>query len=122
MVVQKHPVWSNRGESSRTEDFGKGPMELRQTLLRSPGQRLLVWDWFRISGRDLVNPYTAKVLLARDKLLDRDDDGAAIIIAAPYREGIDDAAGTLRQFVRDMSPSIDASLAQVAAHGSAARH
>ena len=122
MVLQKHPVWSNRGESGRTEDLGKGPMELRQTLLRSPGQRLLVWDWFRISGRDLVNPYTAKVLLARNKLLDHGDDGTAIIIAAPYREGIDDAAGTLRQFVRDMSPSIDASLAQVAAHASAARH
>jgi EpsI family protein len=122
MVVQKHPVWSNRGESSRVEDLGKGPMELRQTLLRSPGQRLLVWDWFRISGRDLVDPYTAKLLLARDKLLDRDDDGAAIIVAAPYHEGTEDAAESLRQFVRDMSPSIDASLSQVAAQASAARH
>ena len=47
MVVQKHPVWSNVGESRRKEDLGREPLDIRQTLLRSPRQRLLVWDWFR---------------------------------------------------------------------------
>ena len=47
MVVQKHPVWSNVGESHRKEDLGKGSLDVRQTRLRSTGQRLLIWDWFR---------------------------------------------------------------------------
>jgi len=122
MVVQKHPVWSNVGESGIAEDFGSGPLAVRQTRLRSIGQRLLVWDWFRVSGRDLTNPYLAKVLLARDKLLGRGDDGAAIIIAAPYDEQTDAAAETLRQFAREMKPSIDAALAGVAARAGAPAH
>jgi EpsI family protein len=119
MVVQKHPVWSNFGESSRVEESGSGPLAVRQTQLRSIRQRLLVWDWFRISGRDLSNPYLAKLLLARDKLLGRGDAGSAIIIAAPYDEQPDAAAATLRQFVREMKPSIDAALARVAARAGA---
>ena len=85
-------------------------------------QRLLVWDWFRISGRDLTNPYLAKLLLARDKLLDRGDDGAAIIVATPYDERTDGAAETLREFVREMTPSIDAALARVESRAGAPAH
>jgi exosortase A len=122
MVVQKHPVWSNFGESSIAEDFGNGPLAVRQTELRSAGQRLLVWDWFRVSGRDLTNPYLAKVLFARDKLLGRGDSGSAIIVATPYEEQTGVAAETLRQFAREMKPSIDAALAGVAARAGALAH
>ena len=114
MVVQKHPVWSNVGESKRSEDLGKGPIDLKQTQLRSQGQRLLVWDWFRISDRDLTNRYLAKLLFARNKLLGRGADGVAIIVAAPYEEQPEVAMETMRQFVREMTPSIDAALARAA--------
>ncbi len=83
---------------------------------------MLVWDWFRISARDLTNPYLAKLLLARDKLLGRGDAGSAIIVAAPYDDRPDVAAETLRLFVREMKPSIDASLAGVAARAGASAH
>ena len=115
MVQQKHPDWANVGESRRREDLGKGPVNIRQTQLRSVGQRLLIWDWFRISGHDLSNPYFAKLLLARDKLLRRGDDAAAIVLATPYDERTDVAQETLRQFVREMLPSIEATLADAAA-------
>ena len=115
MVVQKHPVWSNVGESRHKEDLGDGPTDIRQTRLRSPGQRLLVWDWFRVSGRDIVSLYVGKMLLARDRLLGRGDDAAAIILATPYEERPEDAEETLRQFVRDMLPSIEVALKQVSA-------
>jgi exosortase A len=113
MIVQKHPVWANIGESRRTEDLGRGPMEVRQTLLRSAGQRLVVWDWYRVSGRDLVSPAVGKLLLARDRLLGRGDDAAAIILFTPQREQPGAAEETLRQFARDMLPSIDDALARV---------
>ena len=87
MVVQKHPIWSTSSDLPRREDLGNGPVEIRQTKLRSPGQRLLVWDWLRVAERDLSSRYVAKLLLARDKLLDRGDDGSTIILATPIRRG-----------------------------------
>jgi EpsI family protein len=85
-------------------------------------QRLLVWDWFRVAGEDMNNRYLAKVLLARDKLFGRGDDGAAIILAAPYEERPGPAAEAMRAFLRDMRPSIDAALARVEADLETARH
>ena len=122
MVVQKHAVWSNVGEAKRSEDLGKGPIDLRQTQLRSTGQRLLIWDWFRISDHDLTNRYLAKLLFARNRLLGRGAEGAAIIVAAPYEDQPELAAETMRQFMREMMPSIDAALARAGApDGTSAR-
>lgn len=117
MVVQKHPVWANVGETRRKENLGKAAISVRETLLRSPEQRLLIWDFFHISGYELTNPYLAKLLLSRNKLFNRGDGGAAIIIATPYTEELDPAADTLREFAREMAPSIDGVLARVGKRG-----
>ncbi len=106
-------TWSALGESQRKE----GSLDLRQTWLRSGGERLLVWDWYRIAGRDLSDPYLAKALLARDKLLGRGDASSAIALAAPYAAQPEAAAETLRLFVKDMLPAIDAALAATHARG-----
>jgi len=112
MIRQKHPVWSNVGEIRREEEVGAVTVPLKQTLLRSREQRLFMWDWFVVSGRDVVNPYVAKLLLARDKILGRGDDGVAIIVATPYVDGTAAAEQTLRDFIAAMRPSIDAATAK----------
>jgi EpsI family protein len=111
MVDQRDPAWGNVGESRRTEMLGGDAVPLRQTLLRGSGERLLVWDWFVVSGRDVANPYLAKVLQARDRLLGRGDDGIAIIVATPYEGSTAGAEQVLRDFVAAMRPSIDAAVA-----------
>lgn len=103
--------WLAVGEASRSEPLGATRLELRQTRLRAGAQRLLVWDWYRVAGRDLSSPYLSKALLARDKLLGRGDDAAAVVLAAAYAERSDEAEEALRQFVRAMLPAIHASLA-----------
>ena len=115
MVAQKHPVWQQVGERLRTETLAQGPTEIKQTLLRSPAQRLLIWDWYRISDRDLSNRYVAKLLLARDRLLGRGDSGAAVIVATPYESEAAGAEETLRAFLRDMQPAIHDALRHVEA-------
>ena len=112
MIHQKHEVWSNVGEAVRTETVGTAALPLRQTRLRSAGQRLLIWDWFVVAGEDVVNPYKAKLIQARDQILGRGDDGVAIIVAAPYAETPADAEQALRDFVTAMRPSIDAAVAK----------
>jgi exosortase A len=114
MVLQKQ-VMINLSESRVKDALGPGTLEVRETRLRSPQQRLLVWDWFRIGGRDLVNPYLAKWMLARDKLSNRGDDGTAIIIATAYDDSTAPPVATLREFAIDMSASIKAALARVEA-------
>ena len=113
MVVQKDPVWQKIAQSVRTRKLGKGSAEVRETHLQSPGQKLLIWDWFRIAGHDLSNPYLAKLLLAREKLLGHRTGGAAIIVATPYHDQPGAAEQTLREFVREMLPSIEATLTEV---------
>jgi exosortase A len=109
--------WTRMSESLRSEDLPSGRMELRQTRLASANARLLVWDWYRIAGYDLANPYVAKALLARDRLLGRGDQSAAIVLAAPYDANPEVAAETLRHFLRDMLPAIEAALASALSRG-----
>jgi exosortase A len=113
MVVQKHPVWSNVGESRVEETLGPTTLAVRETRLRSPQQRLLVWDWFRIGGHDIVNPYLAKWMLAWGKLSNHSGDGTAIILAAPYDDADLPPVATLSEFARDMIPSINVALARM---------
>jgi exosortase A len=110
--------WAKISESVRSEHLPNGVVELRQTRLGSAGGRLLVWDWYRIAGHDLSNPFVAKALLARDKLLYRGDDSAAIVLAAPYEARPEAAAETLRSFAREMLPAIDQALGAAAQKGS----
>jgi len=121
MVVQKHPVWGNLSESRVKDAVGPGTPDVRETRLRSPQQRLLVWDWFRIAGHDVINPYVAKAMLAWQKLSNRGDDGTAIILATPYDDPSQPPAATLFEFAHDMLPSINAALARAAAEIVASR-
>lgn len=105
MVPQEHPVWEDVGASFRTD-----PVSAKETMLRSTAQRLLVWDWMQLAGTRTTNPYYAKALLAKNRLLGRPDDGVAVIVAAPYEEDRTVAADALREFVRDMLPAIDAAV------------
>ncbi|HWQ94595.1 MAG TPA: exosortase A [Gammaproteobacteria bacterium] len=115
MIKQKHPVWSNVGEGTREISLSGGKATIQQTLLRAPAQRLLIWSWNRLAGTNTVNPYLAKLLLAKSKLLGQHDDGAAIVIAAPYavEESPEKAASVLQAFVQDMLPTIQKSLGNV---------
>lgn len=114
MVRQKHPVWSNVGESDRNVSLGGKNREIQQTLLRAPNMRLLVWSWNRMSGIDTIDPYLAKLLLAKARLLGQQDDGAAIIISASYEGTPESAESTLKSFAQDMLPAIQQSLSLVA--------
>jgi len=114
MIRQKDPEWSNLGETTIAPGAGTQPAEVIQAKLRSAPQRLLVWRWNRLDGRDTTNDYLAKLLLASKRVVGARDDGAAIVIATPYAGDVEQAQPVLREFMRDMQPSIAASLRQVA--------
>src|SRR6185503_14999319 len=118
LVSSQHAVaggsdspWRSTGARPRAVELSSGPIEVRETALRSSAGRLLVWDWYRIAGRDLASDYLAKALIAREKLLGRGDDSAALLLAAPYDTRPERAAEALRDFARDMLPVIHTTLA-----------
>jgi len=110
-IAGRQPGVSVLGSSRQRVAVGVGDVDVRQSRVRFADERLLVWDWYRIGERHLGSPYVAKALLARDKLLGRGDESAAIVLAAPYDASPEAAAETLRVFLRDMLPSIENSLA-----------
>ncbi len=115
MIRQKHPVWGKVEEREREISLSGERATIQQTLLSSTDQRLLIWSWNSLAGTYTVNPYLAKWLLAKSKLLGQRDDGAAIVIAAPYavEESPETAASALQTFVLDMLPTIQQSLGNV---------
>ena len=115
IVRQKHPVWSNVGESKRAVTVGSQPLQIMQTKLRSPTLRLLVWNWNRIGDIYTVNTHFAKLLEAKARLLGQRDDAAAIILSTPYEGDMESAAAVLQEFIGDMLPSIETGLKQAAA-------
>lgn len=115
IVRQKHPIWNNVGESKRAVTLGSQPLQIVQTKLSSPTQRLLVWNWNRIGDTPTVNAYFAKMLEAKARLLGQRDDAAAIILSTPYEGDMEPAAAVLQEFIGDMLPAIETSLKQAAA-------
>lgn len=114
MVRQKHPVWSNMGETNLRPGTAGLASAVVQTKLRAPTQRLLVWRWYQLDGYATTNDYFAKWLLAADRVMGARDDGSMIVVATPYADEAAQAQPVLREFLRDMQPAIDASLHQVA--------
>lgn len=114
IVRQKHPVWDNVGEFKRAVTVSSQPLQIMQTKLRSPTQRLLVWNWNRIGGTYTVNAHFAKMLEAKARLLGQRDDAVAIILSAPYGGDMESAASVMQEFIGDMLPAIETSLKQAA--------
>jgi EpsI family protein len=113
MVMQKHPVWSTVGEEQRVISLRGNNETIQQTLLRAPDKRLLVWSWNSLAGTHTVNPYLAKLLLAKARMFGQQDDGAAIIINSPYEDTPEAAELAMKAFIQDTLPAIQQSIVQV---------
>ncbi len=112
MVPERHPVWRDLGRTVTRREVAGHSLPLAASLLDSPAQmqRLLVWQWHRIQGRDGISPYRAKLELAWSALLGRGDEAAAVIVAAPYARDQAEAEATLRAFLDAHKPALDAAL------------
>jgi EpsI family protein len=102
--------WRNIGESRRTLVLGPEEMPMIEAKLRGRSTSLLVWQWYWVDGRYVVNPYWVKLLQAKSRLLGRGDDGAIVIVYAPYDVRPLDAERALTDFVDAMLPAITRSL------------
>jgi EpsI family protein len=110
LVPELDPIWRNIGEHPRFVDLGSREITVNESELRSSSKNLLVWRWYWLGDEETTSPYMAKMLMARKKLLGRNDDGAEIIVATSYDESPDEAVPVLQGYLRDMMPEIAQSL------------
>ncbi len=110
VVTTRDPVWQETQSTQRNVSIHGKAVPVTEDKLISGNHKLLVWEWFWVDGHSVNNPYLAKLLEAKFKLWDRKDDAAVIVIATPYNDRID-AENNLHDFLQQMLPGIDRSLA-----------
>jgi exosortase A len=110
LVPESGTSWRHISEGTRDVALSSGRMVLKQNQLDSPSINLLVWRWYWLGDEVTANPYLAKMILAKRKLLGRGDDGAEILLAAPYEDSPDETVPVLREFMNEMMPAITAGL------------
>ncbi|MBC7454790.1 MAG: exosortase A [Massilia sp.] len=87
------------GAVARSELIGSGQLALREVSVEGPDGTVLVWHWMWIDGRTTTNNYLGKLRQAEAKLMLRGDDGAALMVSAPYTDHPEQARGALRAFL-----------------------
>jgi len=111
MIQQKHPIWNNVGEKGQMIDLDGYPTTIQQTLLRAPNQRLLIWSWNHLAGFSTINPYLAKLQLAKTKLFGQRDEATGVVIASEYEGSPNLAESAMNAFLKDMRPAIRTAIA-----------
>ena len=88
------------------------PLRLLEGELVGPGQRLLVWNWYRIDGRYTAQDYMAKLLETQQQILKGRREGTRIFLAASVSEDadIDRARRDLQAFLDDYQAAIEQAL------------
>jgi EpsI family protein len=110
LVPSDDRVWRNIGHTRRTLVFEERDLSLSEAKLRDRTTNLLVWSWYWVDGQYTVNPMWGKLLQAKSRLLGRGNDGAVVIVYAPYSDGPQVAKQALTDFVGAMLPNITKSL------------
>jgi len=108
--------WHRLGDSTRELAVGNEKLTVQQNQLANHEQRLLAWYWYWTGDRFTPSSYVAKASLALNRLLVRRDDGAVIVVFAPYTDRPDTAAVTLQQLVQAALPQIRQTLQEARAH------
>jgi exosortase A len=110
-VVSSHEQhWDQTGSAVRSEQLAGTAFTLRETRLQSPTGKMLVWHWKWIDNRVTANDYAGKLWQAQAKLMFRGDDGAAVMVTAPYDEDPEVARTAMRAFLEANLTPVEAAL------------
>ena len=104
-------LWRHETPVTRTEVLGARRLALREVLLfDNSGNKTLAWHWYWIDGTATASPYTGKLLQLQQKLMSKRDDGAALVVSAPFDERPEAARAALRAFVEANLAALEAAL------------
>jgi EpsI family protein len=108
--------WHTVEASARTENLAGRALALREGKLASAGGRMLVWHWYWIGGGTTSSDYAGKAMQVRQKFFHGSDDGAAVMVSAPYDENPEEARAAMRAFLAANLPAVETTLAANQGH------
>ncbi|MDL2353700.1 MAG: exosortase A [Pseudomonadota bacterium] len=111
MAAEEDNGFQQAGSAVRSEAPGGQPLQVREVRMQGRDGPFLVWYWYWIDQQRAVSSAGGKLLQARAKLMRRGDDGAAVMLSAPYIEQPDQARTALRAFLAAHLAPIDTALA-----------
>ncbi|HEU4374475.1 MAG TPA: exosortase A [Telluria sp.] len=108
---EKNNRWHSFDATLRSETLGARLLKVREEKLAGPSGRMLVWHWYWIDGDATASDYAGKALQVKQKFLHGSDDGAAVLVSAPYDDNPDQARAAMREFLAANLPAVEAALA-----------
>ncbi|MES2103858.1 MAG: exosortase A [Pseudomonadota bacterium] len=111
MVPDRDETWVKTNFSVRQENLGQRQLAVRETQLKGPSGPMVVWHWYWLANTYTANNYVGKLLQTREKMLMAGDDGASILVYAPFHENPEEARAALRNFLNANLDAIQAVLA-----------
>lgn len=109
--VQEHPVWADKEITTRRIRLGEGEDELdvnQHRLSSVRGEKLLVWQWYRIGDIDTADPLSGKLAELVNRLTGGPTQAAYLAVATPYGSDPAESALLLRAFLAESLPAIRA--------------
>ena len=116
LVKAKLDDWQETSASLHVETIGAQNIKIKESKIKGVGHTVLVWQWYWVDGKFMVNSYQGKLWQAKQKLLMQGDDGAVLIFYAPYEENPEKARATMRDFLNANLPELETILHQSKNH------
>jgi exosortase A len=110
-LTEWRTAWRETGSALRDETINGKLLRVRETTVGGTEARFVVWQWYWIGGATTPGDYAGKLLQLKQKFVTGSDDGAAVMIFAPYDEDPATARPALRGFLRSELAALDAALA-----------
>lgn len=111
LVHEKEKRWLHVASSVRSEHIGGREITMREGRIQGASGPFLVWSWYWIGGRFVASDYVGKLLQAQDKLQMRGDDGAVLMVFAPYASNPEEAREAMRAFLSQHMTQLETMLA-----------
>lgn len=110
-LTEWRTAWHETGSALREETINGRVLQMRETTVGGTEARFVVWQWYWIGGATTAGDYAGKLLQVKQKFLTGSDDGAAVMVFAPYDEDPAIARPALRAFLRSELAALDVALA-----------
>jgi exosortase A len=91
---------------------GPKPLDVQEVVVVGPGQRLLVWSWYRVDGKYVADNYLAKLLEGWQQIRTGRREGTRLFLATSVPEAADTERGRrrLQAFLEDHRAAIEQAL------------
>ncbi len=115
LVKTSNERWGQVGTETVDTTIDGKTFSAQATEVAGRRQRLAVWQWFWVDGRETSSEYLAKFYQVLSVLQGRGDPVAWVIAYTPADSGMAGAMSALHEFTADMRGPINAALRQAAA-------